>query len=551
MTAKIPPAIYPETAAKYMNIFNSLHITDVLGNPSIKDLTQKLWYKDFAEFFFGTFNEKERIRAIQEFFVLIPKKNMKSTASGLIMLSALVSNPYRGAEFALIAPSHEVVDNCFLPIVENINVKQKIYNKWHFLEAHTSKDGKRYILDKRTNATLKITTPLMSTNQGKKWQGVLIEEVALWQSIKKSTAILNEISGNLVNKKDSFIIYLTTQSYEPPYGVFNALLDRARSVEAGGYSEMLKQKFFPLLYEFSKEQIKSGFYKNPDNWHIVNPALDISVDKERLMRMQKDAENAGLEAENEFYAKYLNVQINIAQTKNSWAGAKYWEDCEKKLSLDELIDSSVCIYLGIDGGGLDDLTGLAVLGIDKNGIWRTWCYAYGVKSVLDRAGLSIYLQQFQEQGTCKIFNKIGDDAEQIAKDVEYLLDKAQGKVNKIGIDPRGGMHIINKINQLTNKIEFINQGTSQMQADSYLTMKLAQQQVIVSKSDLMRFCVGNAVVEERGDDYFLSKKSSQFKIDPLIALLNCVQLVIKYGDKATASTSGNDILDIKKIFDTI
>ena len=52
MTAKIPPAIYPETAAKYMNIFNSLHIIDVLGNPSIKDLTQKLWYKDFAEFFF-------------------------------------------------------------------------------------------------------------------------------------------------------------------------------------------------------------------------------------------------------------------------------------------------------------------------------------------------------------------------------------------------------------------------------------------------------------------------------------------------------------------
>ena len=161
------------------------------------------------------------------------------------------------------------------------------------------------------------------------------------------------------------------------------------------------------------------------------------------------------------------------------------------------------------------------------------------------------MQQFQEQGTCKIFNKIGDDAEQIAKDVKYLLDKAQGKVNKIGIDPRGGMHIINKINQITSKTEFVNQGTSQQQADSYLAMKLAQQQVIVSKSDLMRFCVGNAVVEERGDDYFLSKKSSQFKIDPLIALLNCVQLVIKYGDKATASTSGNDIIDIKKIFDTI
>ena len=67
----------------------------------------------------------------------------------------------------------------------------------------------------------------------------------------------------------------------------------------------------------------------------------------------------------------------------------------------------------------------------------------------------------------------------------------------------------------------------------------------------MRFCVGNAVIEERGDDYILSKKNSQFKIDPLIALLNCVQLVIKYGDKATATTAGNDILHIKEIFDTV
>lgn len=536
----IYPPIYPETADKYCAIFNDLQIYDLLNTPKIGDLG-RLWYRDFASFFFGSIELKNRIRLIQEFFVLIPKKNGKSTISGLIMLTALLTNPYRGAEFALISPSREVTQNAFIPVCEAIRLKQE-QGKYLFLEI-IDKDDKRYIKDKRTNAVLKVIWANEKIIQGKKFQGVLIDEIALWQKVVKNAhIILNEITGNLVNKKDAFLIYLTTQSSEPPQGVFKALLTKARRIAKGGLQVAKENNFYPVLYEFSEKEIKEKAYLLPKNWAKVNPNIGVSVSIDRLKQMQQDAIDAGQAALNEFYAKYLNVEITIADNIGKWQGADFWVQCEKRITLNQIIEKSDFIYIGIDGGGLDDLTGLAVLGVDKKGLWRIYCTAYGYKSVLDRKGLAKRLADFQANGECLIVEKLGDDAKAIADTVHKIV--ASGKVNKIGIDPRGIGDILGEIKASGTPetlIEPVNQGVALMSAERLLTRRLAQNNCIISQSDLMRFCVSNAVVEDRGDDYFLSKKSSQFKIDPLMALLNCVALYERYGDKKPLSVSNSSL----------
>ena len=78
-------------------------------------------------------------------------------------------------------------------------------------------------------------------------------------------------------------------------------------------------------------------------------------------------------------------------------------------------------------------------------------------------------------------------------------------------------------------IEQVNQGVALMGAEKTFSRRLAQRAVVICQSDLMRFCVGNAIVEQRGDDYFLSKKSSLFKIDPLIAILDAIALYERHG----------------------
>ena len=519
------PCYYPETAEKYLNIFNELQITDLIGTPKIKDLPHA-WYSDFVKSFFGAVNLDDRTRLIQEFFVLIPKKNAKSTISGLIMLTALIANPYHGAEFALIAASREVVNNAFIPIVECIKANQTLAALFKVYDNGDSK----YIKHNKTNAVLRITTPLMKTNQGKKWQGVLIDEVALWQDVKNATSILNEITGNLINKKDAFIIYLTTQSHEAPHGVFKALLNKARAINENGEPEILKTKFLSILYEFSQNEIEQGVHKNPENWHKVNPNLGRSVDFERLKQMQIDAEQAGAEAVREFEAKYLNVEITTQASLDGWIGAEFWTQCEKRMTLNKILDKSEYLFIGIDGGGLDDLTGVAVLGIDKQGLWHIWAFGYGYKSVMERAGLAKRLMEFQASNECLIVDRLGDDAIEIGKLIKKIYDT--GKLKRIGIDPRGVGDILIEIKRQgtpENLIEQVNQGVSLMGAEKTLSRKLAQKAVVIAKSDLMRFCVSNAIVEQRGDDYFLSKKSSQFKIDPLIAIFDAIALYERHG----------------------
>lgn len=519
------PCYYPETADKYFKIFSELQITDLLGTPKIKDLPHA-WYSDFVKSFFGAVDLENRERLIQEFFVLIPKKNAKSTISGLIMLTALIANPYQGAEFALIASSREVVNNAFIPIVECIKANQALTALFKVYDNGDSK----YIKHNTTGAVLRITTPLMKTNQGKKWQGVLIDEVALWQDVKNATSILNEITGNLINKKDAFIIYLTTQSHEAPHGVFKALLNKARAINEKGEPEILKTKFLPILYEFSQKEIENGEHKDPKNWHKVNPNLGRSVDFERLKQMQIDAEQAGSDALREFEAKYLNVEIATNASIDGWQGADFWTQCEKRITLNQVLDKSDNLFIGIDGGGLDDLTGVAVLGIDSKGLWRIWAFGYGYKSVMERAGLAKRLAEFQAANECLIVDRLGDDAIEIGKLIKKIYDT--GKLKRIGIDPRGIGDILTEIKSQgtpESLIEQVNQGVSLMGAEKTLSRKLAQKAVVICQSDLMRFCASNAIVEQRGDDYFLSKKSSQFKIDPLIAILDAIALYERHG----------------------
>src|SRR5690606_35841292 len=121
--------------------------------------------------------------------------------------------------------------------------------------------------------------------------------------------------------------------------------------------------FMPVIYEHPQHMVDSGEHRLPKNFYITNPNLGASVDEEFLQREWRKATEEGEQSLVGFLAKHANVEVGMGLRSNRWTGADFWErQGDRSLTLDAILDRSDVVVVGIDGGGLDDLLGLAVIG---------------------------------------------------------------------------------------------------------------------------------------------------------------------------------------------
>ena len=101
-----------------LRIFKRLRLPDVFGTPTIEEAGAE-WAYPLVRVIFGTYNTKTKRRAVQEYFLLVPKKNSKSTFAAAIMLVALIVNERLFAEAVLIGSYETCRRKRFRPSGEN------------------------------------------------------------------------------------------------------------------------------------------------------------------------------------------------------------------------------------------------------------------------------------------------------------------------------------------------------------------------------------------------------------------------------------------------
>lgn len=339
----IPDPLFPQEAEESLEVFKGLRIVDAPGSPTIESACAP-WVLAFAGAVFGSYNSETGERLIREFMLCIPKKNSKSTIAAAIMLTALVRNWRMSAEFIILAPTKEIADNAFVPAKDMVNNDEELKDLLH-VQPHL-----RLITHRETGATLKVVAADSDVVGGKKAVGVLIDEAWLFGKNPKAADMIREATGGLLSRPEGFVIWLTTQSNEPPAGVFRSKLNYARGVRDGRIND---NRFLPIIYEFSKEMIDSGEARKPENFHLVNPNMGFSVDRPTLERLFMQAEIDGEAELRGFLAKHLNIEIGLALMSDAWVGAEFWEpQAATWLNLDEILERCEVIDVGGDGGGL-------------------------------------------------------------------------------------------------------------------------------------------------------------------------------------------------------
>lgn len=559
--------LFKDAADRAVAIFNKLRIPDIPERPRLEDAAGE-WFREIVAAMFGCIDPVTRRRIIRELFLLIAKKNSKTTNGAGMMLTALLTNARPRVEFHLIGPTQGISDLAFdqaVGMIEADDIKQREINGregWLKRVLHVQQHQKRITYrgtrdNPGTGARLRIKTFSEEILTGPRPAGVLLDEIHLLGKDAKAASIVGQLRGGMVSNLEAFIAMLTTQSDEPPAGVFLAELTRARMVRDG---EMTGSDMLPVLYEFPDDIMESEAWRDPINWPLVNPNLGRSVDLTLLKSDWEKAKIAGDAEIRRWASQHLNIQIGVRLMSNAWKGAKHWEKnadpvlsnahakasrAEKKATrlaeLADLLGSCEVVTIGADGGGLDDLFGLMVLGRERGAEdydkrqWRCWAHAWCFSSVLDeRQDIAPRLLDFQADGDLTIIDEAGDDTSEIA-DIIMLAEDAGllPEKNALGVDQVGIAEVIEELARRGfdttiegHRVIGIPQGWKLNGAIKTTERRLSRGGIKHNGSRMMVWVLGNAKVTPRGNAVSIDKQvSGTAKIDPLMAGFNAVVLM--------------------------
>jgi phage terminase large subunit-like protein len=525
----VPPLpLFKAKADRAVKIFDNLRVPDIAGQPSFGEAAGD-WFRDIVRAVFGSLDDAGE-RHVPEVFALVPKKNSKTTGGAGLMLTALLVNEVPRGEFLFVAPTQEIADLAFQQAAGMIDADSEGYLQKRF----QVQEHKKTIRDRVNKAFVKVKTFDMKVMTGAKPIGVLIDELHVMGSMHFAARVLGQIRGALESKKNSFLLIITTQSDEPPAGVFRAELMYARGVRDG---RIPNARMLPILYEFPElmQADREKPWADPANWPMVMPNLGRSLHLETMIAGYNTAKEKGDVEERRWASQHLNIEIGIGLHSDSWAGAEYWlAAADKTLTLKEVIRRSDVIVIGIDGGGLDDLLGLAVLGRETGtGKWLLWSHAWAHEIVKTRRkDIAPRLLDFEAEKSLTFVKLPGEDVYHLAEFVMEVEDAGLLAAEAaIGVDSFGVTDIVKELTGrgiAEDRIVGIPQGWQLNGAIKTAERNLAGGTLVHAGLSLMTWAVGNAKVEPRGNAISITKQASgTAKIDPLMAAFNTVVLMGK------------------------
>ena len=268
------------------------------------------------------------------------------------------------------------------------------------------------------------------------------------------------------------------------------------------------------------------------------PNIGRSIDEARLIADYENNGRATAQAEQIWASQHLNIEIGVGIGDDAWRGAEFWDlRADPTLTLESLIERSEVAVVGADGGGLDDLFGVCVVGREKvTRRWLVWCHAFAHPKVLERRKeIAAQLKDFEAEGSLT-FCEVSEYVTRIAAIAARLRDAGLlPEKNAVGFDPN---NIAAFVDALALEgidgamLHRLRQGPALSPALWGLEHKLSDDTISHDGSGLMSWSVGNVKIEVKGNGNMATKQAAgRAKIDPVIAML-CAAILMSWNPEA-------------------
>lgn len=513
-------------ASRAVRIFNKLRLPDVGDRPEMR-VAAGDWQRDTVAALFGSMMPDGR-RRVRKIFELVPKKNSKTTKAGAIGVTALLMDSEPRQPYYLFGPTQEIAQRGFSQAEGMIEADPVLKQRFHV------KPHLKTIEDRVTKSTLKVQTFDEKVSTGGIPKGAIVDELHILGKVHYASRVLGQIYGGMISRPGAFLYMITTQSDEPPAGVFKEELQLARAIRDGRVTGE-GATTLPILYEFPEEfqTDPSQPWMDPECWPMVLPNLGRSVQIDLLRPQFFEAKEKGSAELARWASQHLNIEIGLGLHSQRWRGADYWLSAvEPELTLDSLLSRCDVAVCGIDGGGLDDLFGLAVLGRERDtGRWLAWARAWAMREVLDlRKDVAPRLLDFERAGTLTLCDSATQDIEEVATIVAKV--NASGLLpdkGAVGLDPLAVGALVDELVGMgltDDQLVAVGQGFKLSSAVWSSERKLRDGTLLHDGTDMMAWCVSNAKADQRGNAVYITKEAAgKAKIDPLCALFNAVKLM--------------------------
>lgn len=504
------------SADKALSFFKHLRIPDLPGKPTFAEAGRQ-WQFDFVAELFGGQDPDTLAQTIREAFLCVAKKNYKTGLGAGVILTAAHIQQRDDADLTLLAGTVKAATTAFRTIVGMVKADDELAAQYKI------NNTTKFLKDRNTDTTISVIALNNEGAAGSRASFVFVDELWTLQAMDKAEGALQEVTGGQASRPEGFVVYASTMPDKPPAGVFADKLTYARKVASG---EIDDPSFLPALYEPPR-----GFNwrRNPEKgFRLSNPNLGASVQMDWLMgklQQVKDDRTGKLQV---FLSKHMNLEIGVARRADNWPGAEFWERQQIPLTLDELLERSEVVTIGIDGGGLDDLLGFCVMGRERETKRKlSWSHAWCAPIALERhKEIAPRLRDFAQAGELSIADT-GKDVAELAAIVAKVRET--GKLDKVGVDRAGLggiLEALNGVGVLADEIVGIPQGWQLATHAQTAERWLAGGELQVAKQDLMVWSVGNAILEPRSNGAIITKAASgKAKIDPVIALINAVAVL--------------------------